>query len=105
MSFTVMIRNWFLMIDIGLLFSEMRRRSAAISYQKLDSNHGTILIYRTLREITRVSFSGNTTHHYDTPGAAISLEVTKIRVPFFGPHYWDTSYRTYCQKSVISYLS
>ena len=36
MSFIVMIRNWFLMIDIGLLFSEMWRRLATISYLKLN---------------------------------------------------------------------
>ena len=39
-------------------------------------------------------------HHYDTPDAAIiSPEMTKISVPFFGAHYWDTLDRTSCQKS------
>ena len=36
MSFIVMIRNWFPMIDIGLLFSEIWRRLATISYLKLN---------------------------------------------------------------------
>ena len=36
MSFIIMIRNWLLMIDICLLFSEMWRRSETISYQKLN---------------------------------------------------------------------
>ena len=36
MSFIVMIRNWFLMFDIALLFSEMWRRLATISYLKLN---------------------------------------------------------------------
>ena len=41
MSFIVMIRNWFLVIDIGLLFSEMWRRLVTISYMylKLKSWH------------------------------------------------------------------
>ena len=85
-SFTVMIRNWLLMIDIGLLFSEMWRRLATISHQKLsyESWHTTTSAFK--REYTRFCQHGASLwDHYDTPGAAISPEVTKI-----SPIFWHT---------------
>ena len=59
MSFIVMIRNWFLMIDIGALFSEMWRRLATISYLKLnyESWHNACTS-DFKRDYTRVSKGG-----------------------------------------------
>ena len=89
--FTVMIRNWLLMIDIGLLFSEMWRRSATISYQKLNYESWHTPSSDFKREYTRFCQHGASLwDHYDTPGAAISPEVTKISPIFFGTHYSRT---------------
>ena len=80
MSFIVMIRNWLLMIDICLLFSEMWRRSATISYQKLNykcTNHGTMLTHRTSREITHAFLSKSQWFHI-FHGAFIEWKCTPI---------------------------
>ena len=75
-SFTVMIRNWLLMIDIGLLFSEMWR----------ELWHTTTCTSAFKREYTRFCQHGASLwDHYDTPGAAISPEVTTI-----SPVLWHT---------------
>ena len=88
-SFTVLIHNWLLMIDIGLLFfrNVTTFSDNIISETKLRIMAQYLYIGLQVREITRISVTGNTAHHYDTPGAAISPEVTRISVPFFGTHY------------------